>query len=227
MRATTTKSAYEPIVDDDQCYRAVQGRDRRFDGVFYTAVRTTGIYCRPSCPAVTPKRSQRRVLSRPRQRPRLTALAPASAVARPDARLARVGRAGRRRRSRDADDRRRRGRARGRDGLAPRAGYTTRHLNRVLTAQLGAGPLALARAHRAHTARILIETTDARLRRRRLRRWLCERAPVQRHDQRGVRRDARLSCAPRGAAPRCTSGATGSITVSLPVRQPFDAAGAA
>jgi AraC family transcriptional regulator of adaptative response / DNA-3-methyladenine glycosylase II len=37
------------------CYRAVQARDARFDGVFYTAVRTTGIYCRPSCPAVTPK----------------------------------------------------------------------------------------------------------------------------------------------------------------------------
>ena len=43
-------------LDTDACYRAVQSRDRRFDGVFYTAVRTTGIYCRPSCPAVTPKR---------------------------------------------------------------------------------------------------------------------------------------------------------------------------
>src|SRR4051812_50127714 len=43
-------------LDQDVCYRAVKGRDRRFDGVFYTAVRTTGIYCRPSCPAITPKR---------------------------------------------------------------------------------------------------------------------------------------------------------------------------
>ena len=34
----------------------MQSRDRRFDGWFVTAVRTTGIYCRPSCPAVTPKR---------------------------------------------------------------------------------------------------------------------------------------------------------------------------
>ncbi|MFM6851921.1 MAG: Ada metal-binding domain-containing protein, partial [Terrabacter sp.] len=41
-------------LDTDACYRAVQSRDRRFDGVFYTAVRTTGIYCRPSCPARTP-----------------------------------------------------------------------------------------------------------------------------------------------------------------------------
>jgi AraC family transcriptional regulator, regulatory protein of adaptative response / DNA-3-methyladenine glycosylase II len=39
----------------DRCYRAVQGRDKRFDGRFVTAVRTTGIYCRPSCPAQTPK----------------------------------------------------------------------------------------------------------------------------------------------------------------------------
>ena len=45
-----------PSLDADACYRAVKGRDRRFDGVFYTAVRTTGIYCRPSCPATTPQR---------------------------------------------------------------------------------------------------------------------------------------------------------------------------
>ena len=44
-------------LDLEACYRAVSSRDRRFDGVFYTAVRTTGIYCRPSCPARTPKAS--------------------------------------------------------------------------------------------------------------------------------------------------------------------------
>src|SRR6185295_13530518 len=44
-------------------------------------------------------------------------------------------------------------------GLASRLGYTERHLNRMLTVELGAGPLALARAQRAQTARILIETT--------------------------------------------------------------------
>src|ERR671929_1843922 len=46
------------------------------------------------------------------------------------------------------------------DGLARRVGYTPRHLSRLLTAELGAGPLALARAQRAQTARVLIETTD-------------------------------------------------------------------
>ena len=44
-------------LDPDRCYAAVQSRDRRFDGWFVTAVRTTGIYCRPSCPAITPKRT--------------------------------------------------------------------------------------------------------------------------------------------------------------------------
>src|SRR6478735_2227714 len=43
-------------LDQERCYRAVSGRDARFDGIFYTAVRTTGIYCRPSCPARTPRR---------------------------------------------------------------------------------------------------------------------------------------------------------------------------
>ena len=44
-------------LDHEQCYRAVSSRDSRFDGYFVGAVRTTGIYCRPSCPAVTPKRA--------------------------------------------------------------------------------------------------------------------------------------------------------------------------
>jgi hypothetical protein len=45
------------LKDFEHCYRAVRGRDVRFDGWFYVAVTSTGIYCRPSCPAATPKRS--------------------------------------------------------------------------------------------------------------------------------------------------------------------------
>ena len=45
-----------------QRYRAIDARDTRFDGQFYTAVRTTGIYCRPSCPARTPEGGQRHLL---------------------------------------------------------------------------------------------------------------------------------------------------------------------
>src|SRR5436305_4561126 len=51
--------------DVDRCYRAVRSRDSRFDGRFVTAVRTTGIYCRPSCPAQTPRRENVRFFPRP------------------------------------------------------------------------------------------------------------------------------------------------------------------
>src|ERR1700759_5000517 len=47
----------EPVdIDEERCWRAITSRDGRFDGTFVTAVRTTGIYCRPSCPAQTPRR---------------------------------------------------------------------------------------------------------------------------------------------------------------------------
>jgi AraC family transcriptional regulator of adaptative response / DNA-3-methyladenine glycosylase II len=46
----------EPIrLERELCYRALRARDARFDGRFFVAVRTTGIYCRPICPARTPK----------------------------------------------------------------------------------------------------------------------------------------------------------------------------
>src|SRR5215472_7204959 len=43
------------FLHQDRCVRAVQSKDARFDGWFFTAVLTTGIYCRPSCPVVPPK----------------------------------------------------------------------------------------------------------------------------------------------------------------------------
>src|SRR6516225_7226481 len=46
-----------PSLTFDERYRAIESRDVRFDGQFVTAVRSTGIYCRPSCPARTPKPS--------------------------------------------------------------------------------------------------------------------------------------------------------------------------
>jgi len=49
--------------DVERCVRAVQAKDARFDGWFYTAVVTTGIYCRPSCPTpVTPKRLKEKLV---------------------------------------------------------------------------------------------------------------------------------------------------------------------
>jgi AraC family transcriptional regulator of adaptative response / DNA-3-methyladenine glycosylase II len=148
------------LPDDDTCYRAVQGRDARFDGWFFTAVRTTGIYCRPSCPAITPKRGN--VTFYPSAAAAQRAGYRACKRCRPDASPgspewdARGDLAGRALRliadgvvDRD-----------GVPGLAQRLGYSERQVNRTLVAEVGAGPLALARSQRAQTARILLETTE-------------------------------------------------------------------
>jgi AraC family transcriptional regulator of adaptative response / DNA-3-methyladenine glycosylase II len=146
-------------LDFERCYRAVDSRDQRFDGWFYTAVRSTGIYCRPSCPATTPKREN--VTFHPSAAAAQRAGFRACKRCRPDAapgspewdvRADVVGRAMRMIGDGVVD-------REGVPGLASRLGYTERHLNRMLTAELGAGPLALARAQRAQTTRILIETT--------------------------------------------------------------------
>jgi AraC family transcriptional regulator of adaptative response / DNA-3-methyladenine glycosylase II len=138
----------------------MSSRDARFDGQFITGVHSTGIYCRPSCPAMTPKPSNVSFYR--------TAAAAHEAGLRackrclPDAvpgspewnihddvasramRLIADGAV-----ERD-----------GVPGLAKRLGYTPRHLGRVLVTELGAGPLALARAHRAQTARTLLVSTN-------------------------------------------------------------------
>jgi methylphosphotriester-DNA--protein-cysteine methyltransferase len=51
------------MLDQDACYRAVLTRDPRFDGRFFTCVKSTGIYCRPVCPARTPKRENMRFVA--------------------------------------------------------------------------------------------------------------------------------------------------------------------
>jgi AraC family transcriptional regulator of adaptative response / DNA-3-methyladenine glycosylase II len=146
--------------DFERCYRAVQSKDARFDGWFVTAVLTTRIYCRPSCPVRPP--FARNVRFYPTAAAAQRAGFRACKRCRPDASpgspewnvrsdvVARVMRL-------LADgtvDRE------GVGGLAARVGYTTRQLERLLQAEVGAGPLALARAQRSQTARVLIETTD-------------------------------------------------------------------
>ncbi len=146
-------------MDFERCYRAVDSRDQRFDGWFYTGVTSTGIYCRPSCPATTPKRQNVRFF--PSAAAAQGAGLRACRRCRPDAapgspqwdvRADVVGRAMRLIADGVVD-------RDGVPGLAARLGYTERHLHRMLRAEMGAGPLALARAQRAQTARILIETT--------------------------------------------------------------------
>ena len=146
-------------LDTDACYRASSGRDRRFDGQFVMAVRTTGIYCRPSCPARTPHRpnveffrtSAAAHLAGYRACKRcLPEAVPGSPEwsTREDtsARAMRLIADG-------VVDRE------GVPALAARLGYSTRQLTRLLTEELGAGPLALARAQRAQNARHLLVST--------------------------------------------------------------------
>jgi AraC family transcriptional regulator, regulatory protein of adaptative response / DNA-3-methyladenine glycosylase II len=145
--------------ETERCVRAVQSKDARFDGWFFTAVLTTRIYCRPSCPVVPPK-------------PQNMTFYPSAAACqqagfrackrcRPDTspgspewnqRADLVARAMRLIADGVVD-------REGVPGLAARLGYSARQIERQLLAELGAGPLALARAQRAQTARILIETT--------------------------------------------------------------------
>jgi len=146
--------------DPDRCYLAVQARDPRFDGWFVTAVTSTRIYCRPSCPARTPHRDNVRFLPTAAAAQRVGFRAckrcrPDAAPGSPewDRRADVVGRAMRLIADGVID------RA-GVPGLATRLGYSVRQLERVLRAEVGAGPVALARAQRARTARILVETTD-------------------------------------------------------------------
>jgi AraC family transcriptional regulator of adaptative response / DNA-3-methyladenine glycosylase II len=146
-------------VDDEQRYEAAVSKDARFDGVFFVAVTSTGIYCRPSCPAIMPKRENTRFY-------RSAAAAQEAGFrackrCRPDAspgspewntRADLAGRAMRLIRDGVVD-------RDGVTGLAWRLGYSERQVHRTMTAELGAGPLALARAQRAQTARVLTETT--------------------------------------------------------------------
>ncbi|GGI47890.1 AraC family transcriptional regulator of adaptative response / DNA-3-methyladenine glycosylase II [Agromyces flavus] len=225
MTTMTAEPTADPLADPAfaERYRAMLARDDRFDGWFITGVHSTGIYCRPSCPAAPPKPSNVTFYR--------TAAAAHEAGLRackrclPDAvpgspewdlgddlaaramRLIADGVV-----ERD-----------GVPGLAARLGYTPRHLTRVLAAELGAGPLALARAHRAQTARALLTSTSMRVADvafasgfgsiRQFNdtiRAVYERSPLE------------LRATARRATPVADAG---TVRLRLPARAPFDAAG--
>lgn len=210
--------------DFDRCYRAVASRETRFDGQFITGVRTTGIYCRPSCPAQTPLPSN--VDFFPTSAAAQTAGFRACRRCLPDAvpgspewnlRADLTARA--MRLISDGVVERE-----GVPGLASRLGYSERHLGRALAAELGAGPLALARAHRAHTARLLIERTSLPLSDvafaagfasvRQFNDTMRQVFATTPSRLRGGRRD--LADVPNGAV---------TLRLRLPARTPFDGAG--
>ncbi|MUL50125.1 DNA-3-methyladenine glycosylase 2 family protein [Mycobacterium sp. CBMA293] len=208
--------------DFDRCYRAVQSKDARFDGWFVTAVLTTGIYCRPSCPVRPP--FARNVRFYPTAAAAQRAGFRACKRCRPDAspgspewniRTDVVARAMRLIADGTVD-------REGVTGLAARLGYTTRQLERLLQAEVGANPLALARAQRSQTARVLIETTQlpfgdvafaagfSSIRQfNDTIREVCALTPTELRQRAQTRFD-----------PNETSG-TGTLSVRLPVRLPF------
>jgi AraC family transcriptional regulator of adaptative response / DNA-3-methyladenine glycosylase II len=147
-------------LDAARCYRALRTRDRRFDGRFFVGVTTTGIYCRPICPARTPKATHVRfyrcaaaaeeagfrpcLRCRPETAPGTPAWNGTPAVVERALRLL----------ARGALD------EAGVEPLAARVGIGARHLRRLFHRHLGASPLAVARTERMHFARRLLDETD-------------------------------------------------------------------
>lgn len=214
-----------PDADFATRYRALSSRDARFDGQFIAGVHTTGIYCRPSCPAVTPKPGNvsfyRTAAAAHEAGLRACKRCQPDAVpGSPDWNL-RDDLASRAMRlvqdgvvERD-----------GVEGLANRLGYSSRHLTRVLTAELGAGPLALARAHRAQTARTLLASTELPVSDiafaagfGSLRQFNDTIAAVYQATPSELRALSRRG--PGGARP--SEGAAGTLILRLPARAPLD-----
>ncbi|WP_314215874.1 AlkA N-terminal domain-containing protein [Pseudarthrobacter equi] len=203
-----------------QRYRAIDARDTRFDGQFFTAVRSTGIYCRPSCPARTPKASNvtfyetsaaahdagyracKRCL--PEAVPGTPAWNIRQDVAGRAMRLINDGVI-----NRD-----------GVEGLAARLGYSSRQLNRILTQELGAGPLSLARAGRAQTARTLLVSTGMKLADIA---FAAGFSSVRQFNETVAEVFAMTPTALRATArPGTAAGGTTALSLSLPYRRPFD-----
>ncbi|UGS34344.1 AlkA N-terminal domain-containing protein [Capillimicrobium parvum] len=206
--------------DFDRCYRAIRSRDPRFDGWFITAVTSTGIYCRPSCPAMTPKRENVRFY--PSAAAAQQAGFRACKRCRPDAapgspewdgRADVVARAMRMIADGVVD-------RDGVPGLAAQLGYSVRQLQRLLLAEVGAGPIAVARAQRAQTARVLIETTALSMTDVA---FASGFASIRQFNDtvRAVFASSPTDLRRRAAARDGTTPAPGAIAVRLPFRRPL------
>jgi AraC family transcriptional regulator, regulatory protein of adaptative response / DNA-3-methyladenine glycosylase II len=147
------------LPDADVCYRALRSRDARFDGRLFVGVSSTGVYCRPVCPARTPLLRNCRFYPsaaaaaqagfrpcrrcRPEAAPGSPAWLGTSAAVSRALRLVAEG----------ALDRE------GVDALAARVGAGGRHLRRLFEEHLGASPLAVAQTRRVHFAKKLLDET--------------------------------------------------------------------
>ncbi len=213
-------------------YRALSSRDSRFDGQFIAGVHSTGIYCRPSCPAMTPHAKNVHFYR--------------TAAAAHDAGLRACKRC-----QPDAvpgspdwnlrDDLASRAmrligdgviEREGVTGLATRLGYTPRHLGRVLRTELGAGPLALARAHRAQSARNLLVGTGLPIADvafaagfSSIRQFNDTMTAVYRSTPSELRQRGGGGSASHGARDDPSVEKETTMTLRLPARPPFDGAG--
>lgn len=147
-------------LDHDRCYRALKSRDARFDGRLFVGVLTTGIYCRPICPARIPLRKNVRFFAcaaaaeesgfracfrcRPDTVPGSPAWRGTSSTVSRGLRLIEEGALN----------------EAGVDALAQRLGVGSRHLRRLFIEHLGATPIAIAQTQRVHFARKLIDETE-------------------------------------------------------------------
>ena len=206
-------------LDSDRCYRALQSRDRRFDGRFFVGVTTTGIYCRPICPSPPPRQRNVRFYAcaaaaqaagfrpclrcRPESAPGTPAWEGSPAVVRRALRLIAQGQL-------DDDDV---------ESFAAHLGVGGRHLRRLFETHLGASPAAMARASRAHFARRLLDESDLRM------------ADIALSAGfRGVRQfnqvmRATFKASPRELRARRRKGAVGEaggLAIRLPYRPPLD-----
>ena len=207
------------FTDFDLCYRAICSRDQRFDGRFFVAVTTTGVYCRPICPAPTPHANHVRFYS-------CAAAAEAAGFracrrCHPEAspgssdwnvRADLVARALRLIADGIVD-------TEGVTGLAHRLMVSERHLHRELVAEVGVGPLALARTRRAQTARLLIDQTDLSLT------TIAFTAGFASIRQFNETMQAAFGCTPSTFRRRIPSEnrGEGKLTLRLLYRPPFDA----
>lgn len=207
-------------LDFEQCYRAISSRDTRFDGRFFTAVSSTGIYCRPICPAQTPKREHTHFYTHAaaaeaagfracrRCHPEVAPTSPdwnirADLVARALHLIAE-----------GVID------SMGVAGVADKLGISVRHLSRLLVAEVGVGPLALARTRRAQTARLLIDQTDLSLT------TIAFAAGFASLRQFNETMQAVFGCPPSELRRRGQKGeaGTGVLTLRLTTRPPYDGA---
>jgi AraC family transcriptional regulator, regulatory protein of adaptative response / DNA-3-methyladenine glycosylase II len=208
-------------LDSDACYRALQTRDARFDGRFFTGVKTTGIYCRPICPARTPFRKNVEFYA--------TAAAAAEAGFRPCLRCRpeTAPDGGAWRGSSSTVNRalaliEQGARDEGRDivALADRLGIGERQLRRLFRKHLGASPVSVAQTRRVHLAKQLLHETSLSMAEVAMASGFGSLRRFNESFQSMFGRPP--SALRRQAVTQASAGPQGEVTVRLRYRSPYD-----